>query len=308
MDEFGGRRSLEGLAPVRGALKVTFRGPITGGSAIEGAGVSAILEPDEPPPFECVNGDGAGLAVLTCDHASNRFPRRLGTLGLTEVEARSHVAWDPGASWVARHLSREIDAPLVLSGYSRLVFDCNRPPGSPTAIPAVSGGIRVPGNEGLREAEAKAREDALLHPYQAAIARLLDARARAGRPTVLLCVHSFTPDYPGEDRPWTIGLGYNRDRRLAALLLDALRVEPGIVVGDNRPYGVDDESDYTIPVQGERRGIPHVLIEIRQDCIATPEAARGWAERLARVFRRIEADALALASSPPTSMKSSTAP
>ena len=251
------------------------------------AGRPQLLDPDETA-FEIVNEGGRGMAVLTCDHASNRFPRRLGSLGLGPAEIASHIAWDPGAAWVARRLSRLLDAPLVLSNFSRLVVDCNRPVESPGAAPAESAGVRVPGNERLSHADAAARRTALFDPYHAAIRAVLDARRRAGRPTALLAIHSFTPHYPGETRPWTIGISYNRDRRLAVLLLAALAEEDSLVVGDNRPYSVDDESDYTIPVHGEERGIPHALIEIRQDGLASEAAAGIWADRLARAFRRIE--------------------
>lgn len=246
-----------------------------------------LLDPDEAA-FEIANTDGCGIAVLTCDHASNRFPRRLGSLGLDRAAIASHIAWDPGAAWVARRLSRLLDAPLVLSNFSRLVIDCNRPVESPASVPAESAGVVVPGNQRPSDADAAVRRAALFDPYHAAIAAVLDARRRAGRPTALLAIHSFTADYPGETRPWTIGVSCNRDRRLAELLLDVLAEEATLVVGDNRPYSVDDESDYTIPVHGERRGIPHALIEIRQDGLATEAAAAVWADRLARAFRRLE--------------------
>ena len=246
-----------------------------------------LLDPDETA-FEVVNIDGRGVAVLTCDHASNRFPRRLGSFGLDAAAIASHIAWDPGAAWVARRLSRLLDAPLVLSNFSRLVIDCNRPVESPTSAPAESAGVRIPGNERLSDVRAATRRAALFDPYHAAIRAVLDARRYAGRPTALLAIHSFTPDYPHQIRPWTIGVSYNRDRRLAALLLDALAEDTTLIVGDNKPYSVDDESDYTIPVHGERRGIPHALIEIRQDGLATEAAAAIWADRLARAFRRVE--------------------
>ena len=246
-----------------------------------------LLDSDEAA-VEVVNPGGQGMAVLTCDHASNRFPRRLGQLGLDPTAVASHIAWDPGAAWVARRLARLLDAPLVLSGFSRLVVDCNRPIESPAAMPVMSAEIGIPGNRELGAAERAARRAALFDPYHAAISTVLDERRRAGRPAALLAIHSFTADYPGETRPWTIGVSCNRDRRLAGLLLDALAEEPALVVGDNRPYSVDDESDYTIPVHGEKRGIPHALIEIRQDGLATEAEAAIWADRLARAFRRSE--------------------
>lgn len=241
-----------------------------------------LLAEDEPPVFELVNAAGRGAVVLTCDHASNRIPARLGSLGLGAADIASHIAWDPGAAWVARRLSVLLDAPLVLSGYSRLVVDCNRPRGVPGSIPRTSAGVAVPGNEDLTAAEQTQRFDTLLVPYQAAIGRLLDARAAAGVPTVLLAIHSFTPDYPGQDRPWPIAFAYRHDAGLARPLIDRLRQDPAVLpVGDNQPYFIGDDSDYTIPVQAERRHLPNVLVEIRQDGLVQEADAHRWARRLA---------------------------
>lgn len=246
---------------------------------------AALLAPDEPAPVEVANAGGTGLFALVCDHASNRVPRGLRQLGLTTAELATHIAWDPGAAGVARRLSRQLDAPLILTGYSRLVIDCNRPPGAASSIPAVSAGIAIPGNAGIDPAAAAARADALFRPYHRAVAQMLDARR--ARPSALLSIHSFTPDYPGQQRPWHVAVSYNRDRRLAGLLLAALAAEPALVIGDNRPYAVSDAEDYTIPVHGERRGLPHALIEIRQDGVADEAGIAAWADRLAAACGRI---------------------
>jgi len=254
-----------------------------------GATVPPLLESDEPPPFEVVRPEGAGSAVLVCDHASNRVPRRLGTLGLDAARLADHIGWDPGAAEVARMLSAHLDAPLVLSGYSRLVIDCNRPLRSPDSIPEQSAGVPVPGNVGLSAGEREGRIQALFRPYHGAIARLLDGRA--GRPTLLLDIHSFTPVLNGRARPWHIGVSQRGDRKLAALLLGALARGGDLTVGDNEPYPIEDAIDYTIPTHGEGRGLPSVMIEIRQDGVRTPAEAAAWAERLAEAYRRIEAEA-----------------
>lgn len=251
-----------------------------------------LLAADEPAAFEIVNADGAGSAVLVCDHATNRLPRRLGTLGLSAANLADHIAWDLGAADVARRLSDLLDAPLVLSGYSRLVIDCNRPLDNPESIPAQTDGVLVPGN-GMLTAEHRAlRIEALFKPYHRAIGATLDRRA--GRPSLLLSIHSFTAVLAGQSRPWSIGFAHGRDRRFAALILEAMNRDTNLVVGDNQPYAVDDASDYTIPVHGENRGLPHVLVEIRQDGLATPADACTWAARLAEGFRQIEPAALAL--------------
>lgn len=252
---------------------------------------NTLLWPGEPPAVEVVNPGGESAAFLICDHASNRIPRRLGTLGLSEAERADHIAWDPGAADMARHLSRLLDAPLVLSGYSRLVIDCNRPMDSTQLTAPVSGGVTVPGNTSISPEDRAARIDELHRPYHDTIADMLDSRGE--RPTLLLSIHSFTPELGDGPRPWRIAIAYGEDDRLARLLIPALR-EDSTVVGDNQPYAVSAWSDYSIPVHGERRGIPHVLVETRQDGIRTPETAAAWAEKLADAYRKIEAEALRL--------------
>ena len=248
----------------------------------------SLLEGDDAPAFEVVNGDGGSNVVLVCDHASHRVPRRLGTLGLGESRLREHIGWDPGAAAVARHLSAELDAPLVLSGYSRLVIDCNRPLRSPQSIAEESDGVCIARNLGLSPDERSVRADALFHPYHDAIARVLDRRC--GRGALLLSIHSFAPVLAGHARPWNVGVSSRRERWLASLLVSGLRVNrDGLTVGDNEPYAIDDDLDYTVPVHAEARGLPGALIEIRQDGIESPADARAWAGRLAEAVRRTNA-------------------
>jgi predicted N-formylglutamate amidohydrolase len=255
-----------------------------------GASTVPLLGSDEPSPVELVNAGGRSSAVLVCDHASNRVPRQLGSLGLDAIQLSDHIGWDPGAADVARRLSTLLDAPLVLSGYSRLVIDCNRPLRSAESIAEQSGGVPVPGNHGLSPLERESRINALFRPYHDAIDRLLDGRTR--RPSLLLSIHSFTPVLNGRPRPWHIGVSHWRDRRLAALMLGAVAHSGEFTVGDNEPYPIDDDVDYTIPVHGEARGLPSVMIEIRQDGIQTAAGAAAWAARLAASYRLIEAEAL----------------
>jgi predicted N-formylglutamate amidohydrolase len=254
------------------------------------ASTVALLGTDEPPPVELVNAGGQSSAVLVCDHAANRVPRRLGCLGLSAVQLADHIGWDPGAADVARRLSALLDAPLVLSGYSRLVIDCNRPLRSAGSIAEQSDGVPVPGNRGLSPWERESRINALYRPYHDAIDRLLDGRTR--RPSLLLSIHSFTPVLNGRPRPWHIGISHWRDRRLAALMLGVLARSGDFTVGDNAPYPIDADIDYTLPVHGEGRGLPGVMIEIRQDGIRTAAGTAAWAARLAESYRLIEAEAL----------------
>lgn len=252
----------------------------------------ALLGAHEPPAVEIVNAGGASSVVLVCDHASNRVPERLANLGLDADQLADHIGWDPGAAAVARGLSARLDAALVLSAYSRLVLDCNRPLNSAESIPEHSAGVPVPGNAGLSPEARRIRSEALFRPYHAAISQLLDGRRQ--RPTLLISIHSFTPVLKGRPRPWHIGVSAGRDKRLAALMLAVLRQNEDLIVGDNQPYPIEVEFDYTIPVHGEARGLPSVMIEIRQDGLRTAAAAAAWADRLAEVYRQIEVKAVGL--------------
>lgn len=225
--------------------------------------------------------DGGSPFVLACDHAGREIPRRLGTLGLADRELERHIAWDIGAAEVARGLSERLQAGLVLQTYSRLVVDCNRSTDHRDSMTTLSEHTHVPGNQEIAPYERTARIREVFDPYHEAVAGLLDQRARQQRPAVLICVHSFTPVFKGESRPWHIGLLYNRDRRVADLLHGALAIEDDLCVGDNEPYAISDESDYTVPVHGEQRGIPHIEVEIRNDLIAEPDGQALWADRLA---------------------------
>lgn len=245
-----------------------------------------LLRPGEPAVFEVVNREGASDVVLVCDHASNRIPQYLGTLGLEDAHLTDHIAWDPGAAAVARKLSALLDAPLILSGYSRLVIDCNRPLNSADSIPERSANVPIPGNCDLPSADRDHRINTLFRPYHDAIARLLDSRA--ARTTLLFSIHSFTPELFGQTRPWHIGISNGRDRRLAALLLGALACTKDCIVGDNKPYPVGDGFDYTIPAHGDSRNLPSVMIEIRQDGIRTAQDAAMWAERIAQAYGMVE--------------------
>ena len=244
----------------------------------------SLLFPDEPPPFSVTRPDGSSPFVLTVDHAGLDMPRAVGDLGVSASDRARHIGWDIGILGVSERLSALLDAPMVATRYSRLVIDCNRDPSVPTAFVTVSEDTPVPGNVGLADAARAARVEALFRPYHDAVAALLDRRAAAGKPTVLVAMHSFTPRFRGVDRPWHVGVLYGRDDRLARRALDAFRAEGDLVVGDNEPYQVTDLTDYTVPVHGERRGLLHVELEVRQDLIAEAAGQAAWAERLARLL------------------------
>ena len=254
-----------------------------------------VLGSDDPPAVDIYNDNGRSPFLLVADHAGNIFPRALGRLGISGVDAERHIALDIGIALLGRILADALDAALIQQNYSRLVIDCNRPPGAATSIPEMSELTPIPGNAGLSAAERTAREREIFRPYHDAIAAALARRRAANAPTALIALHSFTPVFKGLARPWHAALLYHRDPRLARALLTLLRNESGLHVGDNEPYFVSDATDYTIPVHGERRGILHALIEIRQDLIAEGEGQREWAQCLARVlpeaYRRLAANA-----------------
>jgi predicted N-formylglutamate amidohydrolase len=257
--------------------------------ALDSAGDTSLLlgTADVPPVFE-QNAAGRSPFLFTCDHYGRLIPRALGDLGLPESELTRHIAWDIGVAGVAERLSKHLDAHLIAQRYSRLVIDCNRPPGAPSSIPGISEATTIQGNEGLARDAAEMRRRQIFDPYHRRIHEVIDRRLRDGVPTVLVSLHSFTPVYAGIARPWHIGTLYHRDTRLPPLLLASLRAESDLVVGDNEPYAVSDETDYTIPVHGEARRLMNTGIEIRQDLIADQAGEKQWADRLARILGEIE--------------------
>jgi predicted N-formylglutamate amidohydrolase len=242
----------------------------------------------DPPAFVVERPSGTSPYLFTCDHASRRLPRRLGMLGLDEAELGRHIAWDIGIAGVAGRLAAALDATAILQSYSRLAIDANRPPGSPQSILPHSDGTLIPGNQDLPPGEADRRAREIFHPYHDRITRALDERLAAGRPAVLVSLHSFTPALGGQARPWHAGVLHNRDARVAHRLLALLRADPTLVVGDNQPYAASEETDYTIVVHGERRGLPHVELELRQDLITDEAGQAAWSARLALALRRLQ--------------------
>jgi predicted N-formylglutamate amidohydrolase len=243
-----------------------------------------LLAPDEPAAVRVLRPRGMSDFVLAADHAGRLIPRALGTLGLDEGERSRHIAWDIGIAAVTEALSELLNATAVLQTYSRLAIDCNRAPGHPTSIPALSELTPIPGNEGLSEADRAARKRAIFDPYHIAISGLLDTQKAAGRRTVLVAMHSFTPVFKSVARRVEVGVLYHHETPLSRIMLELLRAEGDLAVGANEPYAITDDSDYTIPVHGEANGLDHVEIEIRQDLIAEPAGQTAWAHRMARLL------------------------
>ena len=238
--------------------------------------------------FEIIGAERAGDLVITCDHASNRVPAAVGDLGLSRADMERHIAYDVGAAGVTRHLAALLEAPAILSTFSRLVIDPNRGEDDPTLIMQIYDGTIIPGNRGLDDRQRAWRLESCYRPYHAALARLIASRRRP----VLIAVHSFTPRLAGQaPRPWHVGILHGKDSRLALPLLARLRAEPDLCVGENEPYGGHLDGD-SIDRHAIRAGIPNILIELRNDLIRSPDQQRAWAERLAPHLRAVTRETL----------------
>jgi predicted N-formylglutamate amidohydrolase len=245
---------------------------------------TALLSSGEPSPVRILREHGASDYVLTADHAGRIIPRRLGNLGVATADLERHIAWDIGIAGMTERLSAALNATAALQTYSRLVIDCNRDPSWPSAMPTISEFTEIPGNLNLSVTDRSARVTELFAPYHDRIESLLAARASAGRRTVVVAMHSFTPIFKNEPRMIEVGVLYFRRTKLAEVMLELLRGEKDLTVGENAPYALTEDSDYSIPFHAERRGLEHVEIEIRQDLIASREGQAAWAERFARLL------------------------
>lgn len=239
--------------------------------------------PQETPSFVRLAGNDGGGLVIVCDHAGNRVPPEFGGLGLPAAEFARHIAYDPGAAAVARRLAEQLDAPAVLANFSRLLIDANRGEDDPTLIMKLSDGTIVPGNAAV-DGEERARRIARYHaPYHAAIEAAIDRAVAAGRPPALVSIHSFTPVWRDYRRPWHAGVLWDSDARLAGPMIEALRADATLVIGDNEPYSGALAND-TMHRHGTVRGLAHALVEIRQDLIGDEAGAGRWATRLAGIL------------------------
>jgi predicted N-formylglutamate amidohydrolase len=237
-------------------------------------------------PYRSIAGDAATGLLILCDHAGNSLPEAYGLLGLRQEDLHRHIAYDMGAAGVAERLAALLGAPAVLSQFSRLLIDPNRGVDDPTLVMQISDGLVIPGNAGIDEGEIATRIDRYYEPYHRAIDRAIEAGLAAGKPPVIVSMHSFTQAWKGVPRPWSVGVLWDKDPRLALPLLAALREIPGIEVGDNEPYSGQLKGD-TLYRHGTARGLAHALIEVRQDLILGAEGQAEWAERLAAVLGKV---------------------
>jgi predicted N-formylglutamate amidohydrolase len=238
---------------------------------------------DETAPFEFVAGDPACGLVFTCDHAENRIPPPYGTLGLPAEALSRHIAYDPGARAVTLALARRLGAPAVLSRFSRLLIDPNRGRDDPTLVMRLSDRAVIPGNLGVDAAERDRRIGAFYAPYDGAIASAIEAALAVGSVPAIVAIHSFTPVWRGRGRPWQVGILWDADPRLAVPLIERLRQDRDLVVGDNEPYDGALVGD-ALYRHATARGLAHALVELRQDLIADEAGVAAWADRLAAIL------------------------
>lgn len=251
------------------------------------ASCSWLLGAGDPPPVEIVNPQGRRPLVLLCDHAGRAIPKRLGTLGLSPKDLDRHIAYDIGAEAMTSLLAERLDAPAVLARYSRLVIDCNRAPGNPQSIIAASDGTTVAANRNVSDTEAEARIEEIFWPYHRAASTTITRQwRRLGIPPGVFSVHSFTPRFNGQDRPWDAGVLWHRDPRIAAPLLDFLSRIDGLTIGDNLPYS-GLLTAYTTDLHGGAAGLPNCAIEVRQDLVTDPAGIATWAERLGDALEKV---------------------
>ncbi len=257
--------------------------------------MNAPLDPVENPasptsaiapysPVEKIAGADPSVLIL-CDHASSACPPDIGALGLPETDMGRHIAYDVGARGVTIALAELLGAPAILSRFSRLVIDPNRGEDDPTLVMKLYDGSIIPANREVDHAEVERRLNAYYRPYHNAISETLDRALATGVTPRIIAVHSFTPQFRGRAlRPWQVGVLWDRDDRIAVPLIERLRAEPGLCVGDNEPYSGQLAGD-CMWRHGTERGLPHALIEIRNDLIGTLEEQVSWAERLAPILR-----------------------
>jgi predicted N-formylglutamate amidohydrolase len=237
-------------------------------------------------PYEIVAGQGHVRLILLCDHASNRIPAEYGDLGLDASQFERHIAYDIGAASLTRGLAGRLGATAVLSCFSRLLIDPNRGMDDPTLIMRLSDGAVVPGNRGV-DADERALRIARFHqPYHHAIAAAVAETKAQGHVPFLVSIHSFTPVWRGWQRPWHVGILWDRDEHVARAMIRGFLAQGDLVVGDNEPYHGALEGD-TLNTHGTEAGLPHALIEVRQDLIAAKTGVDEWVERVAKVIEPI---------------------
>lgn len=249
-----------------------------------GVVAQSILCADDPAPVDWINKDSPSPVILLCEHAGQAIPARLGRMGLSEDAMNSHAGWDIGAERLARLIAARLQAPLIVQRYSRLVVDCNRPPGSQGSIPTQIDQVDIPANVGMTAEDHNQRRQAIFDPMNDAITAGFDACPRRAA----FSVHSFTPTYRGQARPWHAGFLSRRDQTTAQAMIDHIaQADPALTLSLNEPYQIDDASDWFIPRHAEARGVAHSLIEVRNDQLLDDASTARWATLLSDAISHV---------------------
>ncbi len=244
-----------------------------------------MLNFNDPTPFDVINENGKAPLLIACDHAENRIPECLSGLGMDKAHLEKHIAYDIGAKQVSIMLSRMFDAPLICSGYSRLVIDLNRHLDAHSLVTPHSDNIDVPGNQNLSAEEIKQRIDCFFHPYHDQYARMAKRVVADHDQPLILSVHSFTPSINGIPRPWEYGVLWDDPhRKLSQMVIDNFRKIDGLTIGDNQPYHARDPMGYAQVEHAEKNGMEMALIEIRQDLIVDKQRQMQAAEIMYQVI------------------------
>jgi predicted N-formylglutamate amidohydrolase len=241
-------------------------------------------------PVEVIDGDFSLGMMIVADHAMRHMPLEYGRLGLPDREFDRHIAYDIGVEGVVRHLAHITGAPAIMARYSRLLIDPNRGEDDPTLVRQIYDGAVIPGNYPLYADELHRRIEAYFRPFRRAVGEIAATiESRTGAAAMILSIHSFTPRMGNRPRPWHVGLLWDMDKRLFKKLEEGLKTDSSLIIGDNEPYDGALKGD-TLHEHGTIKGRAHVLIEIRQDLIASGTGQKAWAERLAPLFLSINGD------------------
>ncbi len=258
----------------------------TGGENVKVERLQKLISPNDGEAFASMNVDGSSPVLLVCEHACAEIPRKLGSLGLSEDALKSHIAWDIGALAVARQLAAKLDAALAYQRFSRLVYDCNRPPEASSAIPVKSEVFEIPGNKNLDDKLRRERVDEIYRPFQVGLTSLIRERAEMGRPTIVVTVHSYTPVYFGKTREVEVGILHDSDSRFADRILLAAEAAGTYKTLRNQPYGPEDGVTHTLVEHAQSAGLLNVMIEMRNDLVAQSDGQEAMSDFLAAVIRQ----------------------
>lgn len=235
-------------------------------------------------PPQILRRNAQSDVILVCEHASNHFPALWGNLDLRPDQLISHAAWDPGALGVAQGLSERLDATLIHATVSRLIYDLNRAPDMPGAMPLRSEVHDIPGNASISRDQRLARAQAVYLPWVNALHDLVATRIALGRRPIIVTIHSFTPVYFGQARSVEFGVIHDADPQLSLAVLGAAKALTRLNCQLNAPYSAADDVTHSLRLHATPYGLPNTMLEIRNDLIATPDDQAFMADQLTQVI------------------------